>query len=799
MQRMPKFTNLMAKPAYSTRHRMRRATLRLLLTSLLCAGGVTFHLAPGQAQAPVQGETPRSPNTGPSPTTPSPTVSLTDQIIRGRVQLEAGNRQAIATLQTAAQQSLAPLNTVAGPEILTMKPESMPKNPAFGLILRQAAEAHFWWGVAADRFASRDIALTAFARAARFYAGDRSGTYSAARESMANLRGSLTEGLPQFAPDDTLDTIASLAHGGLWRPLRLIFDFNSNTFTPSVAHGEQSKGQQEFLITDGKVFLSGNSRDPKANLKQIPPPFRHIANDALPRAMSLSNVIIGYVRETEGANRGLWRQSVRVRYPHQSLTAKNRDDRPRATALCLQFLKLHVLMRRAVGLENAYSLASLGTSNSVTTIWLSEVSALWPVDEDDPAVLAALGMVFMPKVNAPGTKIREDVEVDVSPLSRPWLVAGQMDDAPGDIVFYKTAQPRSEAEWLRELAHEYGHVALPPFNGFRPPLEPYGNGALGETLSMMWVASAPDVFKAPEQEIVLARKGGSTTLPRPIVATTAVPSGVHLVTETSAIVPVVGAAPPMDDFGREALNHVETYALPSLNFWNAQGPGSTLRRDGNDAGLKYLQGLATYVERVYGAPLLGEAMGALQRVAEVTPKPEDVVPGNGAVGSPLLLVPNSPPPAPMQAPALLENVAAVLKNPFADGQTILPVWLPGALVMPTTKLTAQSLVTRAPLGLKAGERATCWLYVPTNAAALRIEWKSASTGPLTIEGGWRSALLSAAQVAASQSGATQGVRIETVGRPGWQRFAFTAPADLTWSGAWFEKSKALALPPAPRP
>ena len=152
-----------------------------------------------------------------------PAQSLTEQITRGRVLLEAGNTQAITALQNSAQQSLTPLINAAGPQILTMPPDEMPRSPAFGLIVRQAAEAHYWWGVAADRFARRDIALTAYARAARFYAGDRSGTFSAARDALPNLRGALVEGLPLVAPDDTLDTIATLAHGGLWKPLKLSF------------------------------------------------------------------------------------------------------------------------------------------------------------------------------------------------------------------------------------------------------------------------------------------------------------------------------------------------------------------------------------------------------------------------------------------------------------------------------------------------------------------------------------------------------------------------------------------------
>ncbi|HEY0076667.1 MAG TPA: hypothetical protein VGB77_21470 [Abditibacteriaceae bacterium] len=741
----------------------------------------------------------QAPAVAPGNAAPSnpPTQSLTEQIIRGRVLLEAGNSQAITVLQNAAQQSLTPLTNAAGPQILSMPPENMPRSPAFGLILRQAAEAHYWWGMAADRFARRDISLTAYARAARFYAGDRSGTYSAARDALPNLRGGLMEGLPRVAPDDTLDTIATLAHGGLWKPLKLSFNLpdESFRFVPSGGLGTAQPTAQaqplEFLITDGKLFMSPAARDVQGNLVQVPPPFRNIEENALPRVMKMSSVVMGYVRENDGPNRGLWRQVVRVHYSHSSMTAKNRDDRPRAEILALQFLKLHALVERATGLQNPYSTLVRPGENPVTTIWLSEVSALWPADEDDPAILAALGMVYMPKVNVPGSKPRENTELDISPFSRPWLAAAQSDDAPGDIVFFKVAEPRSEAEWLRQLAHEYGHVVLPPFNGFLPPLEPFGNGVLGETLAMTWIANAVEVFDTPQEDLAQARRSSGAATANATVDNSAQSAGAQLIAGEGGLRNAPAA--PGNDFRLEVLNHVSLQALMALNDWNEEGPGSPLRKHQRDEGLHYLQGLNTYVERVYGAALLSEIMQSLPRIAEA-PRSNEIVPGLNPTNIFALPVPFSTPPPPMQAGAFLENLAIALKNPFADGQTTLPIWLPGALLTPTTKMTAPELASRAPMGLKANERAVGWLYVPPAANALRLEWKApANAKSLSVEGGWKSA-----PIASQTPGATRALRLDMAGRSGWQRFAFTPPVDISWSGAWFEKSALPALPQAPK-
>ena len=54
------------------------------------------------------------------------------------------------------------------------------------------------------------------------------------------------------------------------------------------------------------------------------------------------------------------------------------------------------------------------------------------------------------------------------------------------IYFYKIFTERSPAEWAREVAHEYGHYALPGISGFAAP-EEWANGVLGEKLFLKWL------------------------------------------------------------------------------------------------------------------------------------------------------------------------------------------------------------------------------------------------------------------------------------------------------------------------
>ncbi|HVF10070.1 MAG TPA: hypothetical protein VNA16_04665, partial [Abditibacteriaceae bacterium] len=515
----------------------------------------------------------------------------------------------------------------------------------------------------------------------------------------------------------------------LWSPRRLRFDYSAVAFAPPSGRPAQPQAR-EFLITSGKVFPPQNSQfDPGAGLSRIPPLYRRVDPLRLPSVLQLDKMIVGFERETNGPNRGLWRQVVRVFYASPFLTKDSRDDRPRAEALCEQFLKIHTLTRAGLGLANLYA------NDGVTTLWLAEVSSWWPLDDEDPAIRAALPPLT--KINTPlSPQDKPEIrEIENTPLWQPWRVAGQINPAPGEITFFKMSEPRPESEWVREAAHEYGHVALPPFDGFRPPLEPYANGLMGETLAMLWAAATPDSF-------VTQSASGSITM-------------------------VSGAAPSALATG--FAGHVAREAIPALRLWNAQGPYSPLRRDGTNEGLRYLQGLAVYVERVYGANIFGATLRPLAARSKF--------PGDRPA-----------PSTSLNAESLLGSLPGALRDPFGATR-VLPIWLPGAVATAAPGGTTP-IIKREPLRLRGRERVSCWLFIPPTAAELNVEWRDArSSGTagtlaaLKIEGGRKTL------PAPALSNASKRERVDVSGFSGWQRFTLTPSVDLLLTGASFTRRR----------
>jgi hypothetical protein len=70
-------------------------------------------------------------------------------------------------------------------------------------------------------------------------------------------------------------------------------------------------------------------------------------------------------------------------------------------------------------------------------------------------------------------------------LSRDGRAGGE--EWRGEIYLYDVAHARSDEEWVREVTHEYGHVALPGEAIYSSP-EPKANGYLGERLLAKWLA-----------------------------------------------------------------------------------------------------------------------------------------------------------------------------------------------------------------------------------------------------------------------------------------------------------------------
>ncbi|MDF2439652.1 MAG: hypothetical protein JWN98_636 [Abditibacteriota bacterium] len=697
-------------------------------------------------------------------------ASIEAEITRGAAFLEARDNKSLDILSAASQASLQQLITAGGQSLLTVPPDRIPESGPLSDLTRRAALAHFWWGKAADTFArqknSRDIAITALTRAYRLAGPNRFESNRLSRDAVFLLKGILREGLPSVASDDTIDTLSSLA---LWKPHRFAFRYNTAAFNPVVAlparletRSVATPAAYDLLVTQGTLFPPESALMQSGDDKAVVAPLhRRFTQDRLPAVLKLTYMVAGYARETSGPNRSLWRQVVRVYYSHPILTRNNRDDRARAELLAMQFLKLHTLARTGLGLDNPY------TDDGVTTLWLSEVSALWPADDDDPDVQQEIG-IRMPKANVPlpaGQK--PPAEVEWSALSMPWLAAGQVESAPGDIMFFKMTQPRSEAEWLREIAHEYGHVALPPFGGFRAPLEPYGNGEIGETLGAMWALAAAAEFDVSAPTPVQRPALISSLVETPSGPAPAANAGSNM--GSSAAASRDGVRSGVVDIAKRELSlremlqlHVAREAIPALRLWNAQGPHSPLRLDGTRNGLKYLQGLGVHIERVYGARVLGAACRPLVRRSATSFATMARV-------------------AASNTDALLDALRLALRDPFPSGSKYFPIWLPGAVETLPPNLPAGQFINRATLMLRPKERIGGWLYMPPAAKTLRIEWKAAPGKGLRAEG-WN-----ATTRPPLMAGASGALEMDITRRDGWQRWSLIATGEATIMGAWFER------------
>ena len=56
-----------------------------------------------------------------------------------------------------------------------------------------------------------------------------------------------------------------------------------------------------------------------------------------------------------------------------------------------------------------------------------------------------------------------------------------------NLYFYDIGDARSSIEWIREIAHEYSHLAFPPVGGDYTAPEAWANGYIGERLLVRWL------------------------------------------------------------------------------------------------------------------------------------------------------------------------------------------------------------------------------------------------------------------------------------------------------------------------
>jgi hypothetical protein len=129
----------------------------------------------------------------------------------------------------------------------------------------------------------------------------------------------------------------------------------------------------------------------------------------------------------------------------------------------------------------------------------------------------------------------------------------------GAITIQAAGHDRSDAEWVRELSHEWGHACLPGIDGFTAP-EAWANGDLGERLFVPLLAQS-------------GRLAAWTT-------------------------------------GVDMTAYQRKYVERPLNSFAALGPVSKTLANTGQAGYDHFLGAALYISQAYGTKTLMKALDA---------------------------------------------------------------------------------------------------------------------------------------------------------------------------------------------
>ncbi len=109
--------------------------------------------------------------------------------------------------------------------------------------------------------------------------------------------------------------------------------------------------------------------------------------------------------------------------------------------------------------------------------------------------------------------VRTNLGYDPTAHGRPLDIWVCEDGPPGahaignSIYLYAVKTPRAPVEWVRELSHEYGHLALPGIGGFTQTDDAWADGDLGELLFVEWLAGSKSEWlpwSVPEAEQIAA-------------------------------------------------------------------------------------------------------------------------------------------------------------------------------------------------------------------------------------------------------------------------------------------------------
>ncbi|MEO6909049.1 MAG: hypothetical protein ABI210_14290 [Abditibacteriaceae bacterium] len=434
---------------------------------------------------------------------------LDEQVSEARILLQTGKAStALSQLSAAATDSWKVLFSVSDKNNFLTSTDLIPTSGIISRVAREAANVHYWWGMAAQQLNSPDEAITAFARAARFCPGNNDPLDLLSVNIQSALQQSLQNGFPQSAAPDVLADIATFVHHNQWQMKSNLYD---------VANPLDYSKSTFFIYIDGNIIA------PATDLK-VAPLYRNIPLAQLPPKLNSTQILYVYSIPASSYYSGLATLQLKVRF----------SDSNDATLAA----KLAQLMLQAKLIDDNF----LQRQPAMLTLWLESVNADWP----------------------------NSVNVNSG-----WEAAAKIDSEPNSIMVFRMHEPRTDTEWMRELMHEYGHVAWPDFKTFAPPIEPNANGVLSETMEPIWFAQNRE-----------------------------------------------------DDEDNRKLVYplIEQTALPVLQDWLKEGADSPMATGTDEPARQYLQGLCVYIDRMYGTKVLSDVMAKLKNHNNTAKDVLDVLP-----------------------------------------------------------------------------------------------------------------------------------------------------------------------------
>ena len=239
---------------------------------------------------------------------------------------------------------------------------------------------------------------------------------------------------------------------------------------------------------------------------------------------------------------------------------------------------------------------------------------------------------------------------DANGRTHVWLVtegAAGAEQWQEHLFFYELSRPRSNLEWTREAAHEYGHACLPGTGGFREP-EGWADGELGERLLLRWL------LEGNRGQGTGSKVQGTGTGSAGTGAEAAPGSGGE---PTASTVPATGLdALELKASGLEA--YMARYVEPLVTEIAEHGwiPSRLAKRDRE--AMEHVMGLALWAEEAHGTPFLRSMLdriphsrpegiwtGYAQAVAAVLRRPQakaGAAPAGGGAKKPVAALANPP-------------------------------------------------------------------------------------------------------------------------------------------------------------